>query len=291
MAQAVDQRNAGRARRHALLAVRLELQEVEVVAAIIYSGSACHRRLRGGEKRQAWRQREGLLAAGEQHVETEFVEIHRHGGEAGDGVRDEHHIRVLLLQRRDFRDGAEHASGGLIVDEGHGVELTGGQALVDLVGTHGLAPLHGVGFGFLAAALGHVQPLVGESAVAAVEDLFLHQIADGTLHHAPGGGSAQKHLLFRAKERLQHRLDLGVKVLEPLAAMPDHWLRHRSVGVRADFNGSRDVKFDVGAHAWWKGSVESRALGRARNYGFTRSPAHRPHSVLQSPALAFPPRL
>ena len=49
--------------------------------------------------------------------------------------------------------------------------------------------------------------------------------------------------------------------------MPDHRLRHGGIGVRADFNGSRDVKFDVGAHALGgRGGRASvgRSGGRAR---------------------------
>jgi hypothetical protein len=201
-------------------------------------------------KRQARRQREGLLAAREQHVEAEFVEIHRHRGETGHRVRDEHHIRVFLLQRRDLRDGAEHAGGGFVVNEGHRVEFSRGETLVDLIAAIMGWPHSTCRPRLPCRSAWKRQPLVGEGAVAAVEHLFLHQIADAALHHAPGRGCAQKHLLLRAEQRLQHRLDLGIQILETLAAMPDHRLRHRSVGVRADFDGTGDVKFDVGAHAW-----------------------------------------
>ena len=135
------------------------------------------------------------------------------------------------------------------MDEGHCIELTRCEALVDLVCPDWLAPLHGVGFRLLAAALGNVVPFVRKRAIAAVQHLFGHQIADAAFHDAEGGRGAQKHQTFGAEKLLEHRLDFGIQILEALAAVPDHRLRHGSKGVRADFDGSGDVKFDVGAHA------------------------------------------
>jgi hypothetical protein len=42
--------------------------------------------------------------------------------------------------------------------------------------------------------------------------------------------------------------------------MPDHRLRHRSVGVRGNFDGTGNVKFDVGAHAF--GGKGAPSVGR-----------------------------
>ena len=78
-------------------------------------------------------------------------------------------------QRRDsfggpqpFRQGRHDPGGGLVVDEGDGVILAGGQGPVDQFRGDRLAPFHFDGIGFLAAAAGHVVPLVGEGAVAEI---------------------------------------------------------------------------------------------------------------------------
>src|SRR5690606_14116407 len=87
-----------------------------------------------------------------------------------------------------------------------------------------------------------------KGAVAAVEHLFLHQVADAALHDAPSGGGAEEDLLLGAEQLTQHGLDLRVKVLEALAAVTDHRLAHGLVGGGRNFDGTGDVEFDVGAH-------------------------------------------
>ena len=70
--------------------------------------------------------------------------------------------------------------------------------------------------------------------------------------------------------------------LKSLAAMPDHRLRHRSVGVRGNFDGTGNVKCDVGAHALGgKGTTSvgrtathARAVWTSIKTGLSRTPNH-----------------
>jgi len=97
--------------------------------------------------------------------------------------------------------------------------------------------------GLFAAALGDVEPFVGERAAHAVEDFFSDEIADGAFHDAPSGRGAEIDELLRVKERLQLGLDFGVKVFEALAAMADHGGAKGAKSLVADFDRPRDMEF------------------------------------------------
>jgi len=51
--------------------------------------------------------------------------------------------------------------------------------------------------------------------------------------------------LFGGKELLELGLDLRVEVFEPLATVAYHRRTKSAEGLFADFDGSRDVQFDV----------------------------------------------
>ena len=150
-------------------------------------------------------------------------------------------LEALRPQRRDFRERAHDAGGSFVVDERERIELTGGELRVNLLGADGGAPRHLQAFGVLAAALGDIEPLVGERAAHAVQDFLGHEIADGAFHHAPRAGSGEINQLLRGEQLLKLRLNFGVKVFEALAAMADH---RRAKGIEdflADFDRSRNM--------------------------------------------------
>ena len=114
------------------------------------------------------------------------------------------------------------------MDEGDGVILAGRELRAQGGGLDGLAPFDLESAGGEAAALGDVEPLVREGAVHAAEHLFLHDVPQGTLHHAPGAAGADVDRVARVEERLQVGLDRLVERDKVGAAMADHRLRHRA---------------------------------------------------------------
>src|SRR5439155_22221530 len=82
-------------------------------------------------------------------------------------------------------------------------------------------------------------------AAHAVERLFGNEIANGPFHHAPSGRGAEENQLFRAKKRLQLRLDFRVEVFEALPTMADHRRTKRAESLLADFDRPRNVQFHV----------------------------------------------
>src|ERR1019366_9043691 len=77
------------------------------------------------------------------------------------------------------------------------------------------------------------------------EHLLADQIAEGTFHHAPGGGGANIDQLLRAKQLLELGLNLRVEVFEALPAMADHRRAESAEGLLANFYRSRNVQFNV----------------------------------------------
>ena len=196
---------------------------------------------RAGKKGRAGRQREGLLRAGQQHVNAQRVEFDFGRAHRTDGIHNEHHVGIFFLERGDFGQRAHHAGRSFVVDDGQRVELAGGEFFVHRLGADGRAPVHLQRLGVLAAAFGHVEPFVRERAAHAVEDFFGDQIADGAFHHAPGGRGGDINELLRVKQLLELRLDGGIKVFEALAAMADHRLRKCLEGFLADFDRPRNM--------------------------------------------------
>ncbi|MDB6019138.1 MAG: hypothetical protein JWR19_3627 [Pedosphaera sp.] len=237
--------DARRAGGHAAFGIFLELDKIKVVTAVFDGGGLGERSGRSGKHGEAGRHGEGFLRSREQDIDAKGVEFNFSGSQGADGVDDEHDVRIFFLERGDFGERAHRAGGGFVVDEREGVELAGGEFGIDGGGADGRAPIDLEGFGLLAATQGDVEPFVRESAAHAVEDLFGHEIADGTFHDAPGGGGAEIDQLFGVQEGLQLGLDFGVEVFEALAAMANHRRAESAKRFLADFDRSRNVEFDV----------------------------------------------
>ena len=240
-----DDRGAGG---HVPLVVLLELDEVEVVSASLDLGGALHRLLGDREEGHAGREGECFLAAGEHDVDAELVHRNGQDGEGGDGVDDEQDLGELLEDIGEFLDRVHAPGGGLVVDECHHVDVTLGETLLEELGGDRVAPLDLKLLGLVAAALGDVVPLVGEGAGHAVEDLPLHEVAEGTFHHAPRGGGGDVDGSGRLEELLESRLNRGVELFEIIAAMADHRLAECLESFFGNLNGSRAEEFDVCAH-------------------------------------------
>ena len=131
------------------------------------------------------------------------------------------------------------------MNDGDRIEFAGGELPVNRLGANGRTPFHLQPLGRFATALGYVEPFVRERAVHAVQDAFLDEIADGPLHHAPGGRSGQINQLLGGKQGLELRLDFAVEVFEPLAAMTDHGGAKGLQRFFADFDGTGNEELDV----------------------------------------------
>ena len=223
----------------------MEFDEVEIIPAVGNGGGAGAGALARAEEGEAGGEGEGFLAAGEQDVDAEFV--HRNGddGEGGHGVDDEHDVGVFFDHGGDLGQRAHHAGGGFVVDEGDGVELTGGKFLLDHGGEDGLTPFDLQGFGLFAAALADVEPFVRERAAHAVEDFFLHEVAQGAFHHAPRRGGGEVDGAGGAEEGLQARVDGFVERGEFGAAVADLRMAESAEGFVRDFDRAGDEEFDV----------------------------------------------
>ena len=92
------------------------------------------------------------------------------------------------------------AGRGFAVDQDDGVEFSGGESGIDLLGIDVFAPFDLERLGVFAATFGDIEPFVGERAAHAAEDAAIDQIADRRLHHAPGGGGGEKDRLFGAEQ-------------------------------------------------------------------------------------------
>ena len=198
MIEPVNCCDAGRAGSHRVLVIGLELEEVEVIPAIIDLRGALKGTFRCGEDGETGREGEGFLAAGEEHVDAHFVDFDRHDGEARDGVCDEEDVFVFIHHGGDFGEWIHHAGGGLVVDESDDVELAGGKLRINRGGIDGDAPLKLERFGLFPASAGDIDPLVGKGSRAAAEHLFDDEVADRAFHHTPGGGGGEKNGLFGA---------------------------------------------------------------------------------------------
>ena len=140
-------------------------------------------------------------------------------------------IELLAAQRLDLAErfvdrleefagealGSVNAGGVVhpVADEGQGVEPAGGQLGVHSLGADGQPPGHLQGLGLLAAAPGHVVPLVRKGAAHAGEHPLADQVADRPFHDSPGGGGGEKHQLPRGQQRLEPGLDADVEIFHP----------------------------------------------------------------------------
>ena len=84
----------------------------------------------------------------------------------------------FLATCADLRQRIHDAGGSLAVDEGDGVELAGGEFFIERLGIDMFAPFDLQRLGVFPAALGDVEPFVGERAAHAVEDAARDEIAD-----------------------------------------------------------------------------------------------------------------
>ena len=119
-----------------------------------------------------------------------------------------------------------------------GVELSGGELGVDVFRIDVFSPFDLQRLGVFAAALGDVEPFVGERAAHAAKDAAIDQVADGGLHHAPGRGGGKEDRLFGHEQLLQFRVNVAVEVFERFAAMADHGAREGGHGFLGDFDGA-----------------------------------------------------
>ena len=134
------------------------------------------------------------------------------------------------------------------MDEGDDVDVPLGEALAEEFRGDRLAPLDLQLLGLVAAALGHIVPLVREGAGHAIEDLPFDKVTESTLHDAPGGAGGDVDGTGRLEELLEARLDRGVEFFEIVAAVADHRLAEGLERFLRDLDGSGAEEFDVLAH-------------------------------------------
>jgi len=79
---------------------------------------------------------------------------------------------VFLDDGAEILERAHDAGGGLVMDEGDGIEAPSESFFVQGLREDGLAPLDLEGVGLQAAAAGDVEPFIGKGAVHAVEDFL-----------------------------------------------------------------------------------------------------------------------
>ena len=185
------------------------------------------------------------MRAGQQQVDAETVELNLHGGERANAVDDKHHVRILGFELGNLDKRAHHAGGCFVVDECDGVELAGGQALVDLFRQDGGSPLHLQCLSLLPTAFGHVEPLVGEGTLHAGEYALSHQVAYSALHNTPSRCRAEINQALRVEQRLQVWHHGSIQVFKVLAAMPDHRHAKRFKRLVTDLDRPRYVQFQV----------------------------------------------
>jgi len=240
-----DVSGAGGAGGHEFLPVFVELNDVEIVTTVRGAGGTGTGALTGAEKREAGWKGEGFLAAGEQDVDAEFVHRDGNDGEGRDAVDDEHDVRILADDGSDVGQRVHDTGGGFVVDQGDCVEFAGRKFFIDHFGEDGLAPFDLQTIGMFAAAFADIEPLVGEGAAHAVEDFFLHKVANGALHHAPSGRGCQVDRSVRAEEGLQPGVNVFVKTGKLAAAVADLRVAKCAEGFVGDFDGAGDEEFHV----------------------------------------------
>lgn len=218
----VNVRDARGGRGHIVLLVFFEFQEVEVVTAIVLLLRAREPLFGNGKEREAGRQGERLLAAGEKNVDAELIHGNRHSREGRDAVDDECHIGIFPGDGADFFERIHHAGGGFVVDQGDGVELACYEFFLERLRVDRFAPIDLERLGGFSATPADVEPFVGEGAAHAVEDAAGNEIADGSFHHAPGRGGGEENGLFGSKQSLEARMNGSVESAEVFAAMADH---------------------------------------------------------------------
>lgn len=175
-----------------LFVVLLELYEVEVVAAVGGGLGAGHGAFAGDEEGKSGGEGECFLDSAKKNVDSELVERGGHGGEGGDGVGDEEDVVELAHDGGDFFEGIEDAGGGLVVNEGDGVEAAFGELGAHGFGVDGLAPLDLDFLGFFAAALGDAIPFIGEGTAAEVKNFLLGEVAKSAFHNSPSRGGVEE---------------------------------------------------------------------------------------------------
>ena len=112
----VDVRDARRGGSHVVFLVLFELEKIEIVAAVLLFLGARESFFGNGKEREAGWQSERFLAAGEENIDAEIIHRNRHGGEGGDAVDDESHVRIFFGDGADFFERIHDASGGFVVD-------------------------------------------------------------------------------------------------------------------------------------------------------------------------------
>ena len=108
------------------------------------------------------------------------------------------------------------------MDQHDGVELSSGEFLVDCLVIDVFAPFDLQRFSILSATFGDVEPLVREGTAHAAEHAAIDQVADRRLHHTPRRGGGEKYGLPGCEQFLELRVNVAVKILKILAAMPNH---------------------------------------------------------------------
>ena len=70
-------------------------------------------------------------------------------------------------------------------------------------GIDGLAPFKTEAAGGETAALGDIEPFVGEGSIHAAQNFFLHEVAEGSFHDAPSAAGAEINGILCIEKRLE----------------------------------------------------------------------------------------
>src|SRR5688572_2423734 len=180
--------------------VFLVVEEVKVVAPVGNPLRALHGAVADGEDREPRGEAEALLAAGEDDIQAEVVDRdvdHGHGGHRIDG---EEHVRVLLHDRSDLRQGVHDAGRGLVVDDRDDVVLPRRERRLDARGRVRLAPLDRDGVGLLAVRERDLVPALAEGAAGEVQAALPDEVPDRPFHDAGRRARAEVDVVLRAEE-------------------------------------------------------------------------------------------
>ena len=96
--------------------VFLELEIIEIIAAVCDRRGAIERLLRDGEERKARRERERLLRAADQHVDAEFILRDGQRTERANGVDDRDDFGKFANDLHQGWKVAHAATGGFVVN-------------------------------------------------------------------------------------------------------------------------------------------------------------------------------
>jgi hypothetical protein len=106
---------------------------------------------------------------------------------AGDRVHEEQNVGEFPHHLGNFRKRVHEARGGLVEDQGYGIEFSRFELGLHLFRPDGLVPRNLQGLAGDPASLGDLVPALGKGAVYEVQNLLFHAVPHRGLHHARGG--------------------------------------------------------------------------------------------------------